>query len=119
MFYTTLLYFVLLFTFLNLHFKSKMELILAGNKVLYFLQKLIRKHFNEKAKEAMEEMVQDIRQQFNTILNTISWMDEKTKTRAKVTATLLMFFCFNVMDCGKVFYFTSESVIFHIFKSVL
>jgi membrane metallo-endopeptidase-like protein 1 len=43
-----------------------------------------RKHFNEKAKLAMEEMVKDIRREFDNILNNIDWMDSKTKKRAKV-----------------------------------
>jgi predicted metalloendopeptidase len=47
---------------------------------------LARKHFNEKAKEAMEEMVKDIRRQFDIILNNIDWMDDKTRKRAKVLA---------------------------------
>jgi hypothetical protein len=46
---------------------------------------LVRKHFNEKAKLAMEEMVRDIRVEFDTILSQIGWMDEKTRKRAKVT----------------------------------
>jgi predicted metalloendopeptidase len=54
-------------------------------KIVAFIIPLDRKHFNEKAKEAMEEMVRDIRDQFNTILNTIDWMDDKTRKRAKVT----------------------------------
>jgi hypothetical protein len=32
----------------------------------------------------MEEMVRDIRREFDTILSQISWMDEKTRKRAKV-----------------------------------
>jgi hypothetical protein len=36
----------------------------------------------------MEEMVRDIRVEFNTILSQIGWMDEKTRKRAKVTDIL-------------------------------
>jgi predicted metalloendopeptidase len=49
---------------------------------------MVRKHFNEKAKLAMEEMVRDIRVEFDTILSQIGWMDEKTRKRAKVTDIL-------------------------------
>jgi hypothetical protein len=33
----------------------------------------------------MEEMVRDIRVEFDTILSQIGWMDDKTRKRAKVT----------------------------------
>ena len=44
----------------------------------------VQKHFKEEAKEAMDEMVKDIRAEFHTILDEIDWMDEKTRVRAKV-----------------------------------
>jgi predicted metalloendopeptidase len=59
--------------------------ILKGVSILSLL---VRKHFNEKAKLAMEEMVRDIRVEFDTILSQIAWMDEKTRKRAKVTDIL-------------------------------
>lgn len=42
----------------------------------------VSKHFQEDAKEAMLEMVQDIREEFRQILDEISWMDGKTRQRA-------------------------------------
>jgi hypothetical protein len=36
----------------------------------------------------MEEMVRDIRVEFDTILSQIAWMDQKTRKRAKVTDIL-------------------------------
>ena len=49
MFYTTLLYFVLLFTFLNLHFKSKMELILGGKQGPIFPPKTNQEAFQRES----------------------------------------------------------------------
>ena len=43
----------------------------------------VSKHFNEEAKHAMEEMVRDIRGEFNQILTEIDWMDDETRVRAK------------------------------------
>jgi len=43
----------------------------------------VTKHFNEDAKHAMDEMVRDIRHEFNKILTEISWMDGETRKRAK------------------------------------
>ena len=42
----------------------------------------VSKHFKEDAKTSMLEMVSDIREEFQQILNEISWMDDKTRTRA-------------------------------------
>lgn len=42
----------------------------------------VRKYFNEDAKKNAEEMVNDIRKQFNRILNNVDWMDEITKKSA-------------------------------------
>ena len=42
----------------------------------------VTKHFNEKAKHAMEEMVKDIRAEFKGILTEIDWMDDETRGRA-------------------------------------
>ena len=44
----------------------------------------VQKHFKEEAKKSMDEMVRDIRKEFDNILNEIDWMDNKTKKRAKV-----------------------------------
>ena len=44
----------------------------------------VRKHFKEEAKESMQEMVQDIRKEFENILDHLDWMDDATKGRAKV-----------------------------------
>jgi predicted metalloendopeptidase len=43
----------------------------------------VTKHFNEDAKHAMDEMVRDIRHEFDRILTEISWMDEETRKRAR------------------------------------
>lgn len=43
----------------------------------------VQKHFKEEAKKSMDEMVRDIRKEFDNILNEIDWMDNKTKKRAK------------------------------------
>eukprot|EP00090_Calanus_glacialis_P020602 TRINITY_DN3177_c0_g1_i1.p1 TRINITY_DN3177_c0_g1~~TRINITY_DN3177_c0_g1_i1.p1 ORF type:complete len:763 (-),score=121.64 TRINITY_DN3177_c0_g1_i1:74-2362(-) len=43
----------------------------------------VTKHFNEDAKHAMDEMVRDIRHEFDRILNEISWMDGETRERAR------------------------------------
>ena len=42
----------------------------------------VSKHFKEDAKTSMLEMVGDIREEFQQILNEISWMDDKTRARA-------------------------------------
>lgn len=42
----------------------------------------VTKHFKEDAKESMLEMVKYIKKEFKTILQTISWMDEETRSRA-------------------------------------
>ena len=44
----------------------------------------VQKHFKEEAKAAMDEMVRDIRHEFDRILDEIDWMDSKTKRQAKV-----------------------------------
>ena len=43
----------------------------------------VTKYFNRDAKAAMDEMVRDIRKEFDQILDEIDWMDDKTKERAK------------------------------------
>jgi len=43
----------------------------------------VTKHFNEDAKHAMDEMVRDIRREFNRILDEITWMDNDTRERAR------------------------------------
>ena len=43
----------------------------------------MQKYFKENSKKAALEMVQDIRQEFDSILRYIDWMDEGTKERAK------------------------------------
>jgi len=42
----------------------------------------VSKHFKEESKDAMKEMVRDIRTEFEKILTDIDWMDKKTKKRA-------------------------------------
>ena len=44
----------------------------------------VRKHFKEEAKDAMTEMVRDIRKEFDHILDDLEWMDDSTRVRAKV-----------------------------------
>jgi predicted metalloendopeptidase len=44
----------------------------------------IRKHFKEDSKRAALEMVNNIRAQFENILNEVSWMDDKTRATAHV-----------------------------------
>ena len=39
----------------------------------------VRRYFKEEAREAVLEMVSDIRHEFLEILNEIDWMDEMTK----------------------------------------
>jgi len=43
----------------------------------------VTKYFNRDAKAAMDEMVKDIRKEFDIILDEIDWMDEETRRRAK------------------------------------
>ena len=43
----------------------------------------VSKHFNEDAKHSMDEMVRDIRAEFDRILTEINWMDEATRGRAR------------------------------------
>jgi len=43
----------------------------------------VSKHFNSDAKHAMDEMVMDIRREFDIILDQIEWMDSATRVRAK------------------------------------
>jgi predicted metalloendopeptidase len=43
----------------------------------------VRRFFDESAKHSALEMVQDIRAEFDEILDEIDWMDEKTRLRAK------------------------------------
>lgn len=43
----------------------------------------VQKHFKEEAKSSMDEMVRDIRNEFENIINEVDWMDDKTKLRAK------------------------------------
>jgi len=42
----------------------------------------VQKHFDDRAKKLMEEMVKDIRAEFKDVLDKIDWMDPKTKERA-------------------------------------
>ena len=44
----------------------------------------VQKHFKEEAKHAMDEMVRDIRAEFDRIVDELDWMDPSTKIRAKV-----------------------------------
>ena len=43
----------------------------------------VKKHFKEEAKQAMDEMVRDIRGEMDVILKNIQWMDDKTRVRAR------------------------------------
>jgi predicted metalloendopeptidase len=43
----------------------------------------VTKHFNQAAKQSMNEMVKDIRAEMEVILSNIDWMDDKTRGRAK------------------------------------
>jgi len=43
----------------------------------------VQKHFKEEAKHAMDEMVRDIRAEFDRIVDELDWMDPSTKIRAK------------------------------------
>ena len=52
----------------------------------------VQKHFKEEAKAAMDEMVRDIRHEFDRILDEIDWMDSKTKRQAKVYWLLIFLF---------------------------
>lgn len=46
----------------------------------------VQKYFQEDSKRTALEMVQDIRREFDSILNEIDWMDAITKERAKKKA---------------------------------
>ena len=43
----------------------------------------VLKHFNDESKEIMLEMVSDLRNEFESILNLIDWMDDETKEKAQ------------------------------------
>jgi len=43
----------------------------------------VKKHFKENAKNAMDQMVKDIRKEMEIILREIKWMDEATRSRAQ------------------------------------
>ncbi|KAJ8668212.1 hypothetical protein QAD02_009875 [Eretmocerus hayati] len=42
----------------------------------------VRRHFDKKAKESAEKMVQDIHREFVKVLNEVDWMDPKTREAA-------------------------------------
>ncbi|XP_019873600.1 neprilysin-2 isoform X2 [Aethina tumida] len=42
----------------------------------------VRKYFHEEARQSAIEMVKDIREEFQTILNNVEWMDETTRKNA-------------------------------------
>lgn len=42
----------------------------------------VRKFFNEEARQNAQEMVSDIRAEFQDILKKVDWMDEKTRQNA-------------------------------------
>ena len=44
----------------------------------------VSKYFNEASKTAADEMVSEIRKQFDIILDEVGWMDEKTREMAKL-----------------------------------
>ncbi|CAG0923779.1 unnamed protein product, partial [Notodromas monacha] len=50
----------------------------------------VRRYFDESAKHAALEMVQDIREEFDDILDEIDWMDSKTRLRAKEKSTRIV-----------------------------
>ena len=57
----------------------------------------VQKHFKEEAKSSMDEMVRDIRNEFENIINEVDWMDDKTKLRAKVNYILFRLY---VLACS-------------------
>lgn len=50
----------------------------------------VRKYFGEHAKNEATEMVTNIRHEFEKLLDTLSWMDEKTREAAKEKARALV-----------------------------
>ena len=50
----------------------------------------VSKYFNENSKTVAQEMVTEIRKQFNTMLGDVEWMDEATKERAKGKAKAMV-----------------------------
>jgi len=50
----------------------------------------VSKYFNENSKTVAQEMVTEIRKQFNTMLEGVEWMDEATKERAKGKAKAMV-----------------------------
>ena len=49
----------------------------------------------------MDEMVRDIRNEFENIINEVDWMDDKTKLRAKVNYILKIIYSllFKMFSC--------------------
>ncbi|XP_043483736.1 neprilysin-2 isoform X2 [Leptopilina heterotoma] len=54
----------------------------SGNLGLSVGALYVRKYFNEESKKSAVEMVTDIRKEFRKILETVDWMDEKTRKSA-------------------------------------
>lgn len=52
----------------------------------------VQTYFSEVAKKNAEEIVKDIRQQFDDILEKIDWMDDETKKNAQIKAKLMTSF---------------------------
>ena len=62
----------------------------------------VQKHFKEEAKKSMDEMVRDIRKEFDNILNEVDWMDDKTKKRAKVKQYYTKLIISIIRNCVKI-----------------
>lgn len=49
----------------------------------------VREHFKESARQAVNEMVKDLRSVFNEIIDELDWMDNKTRGLAKEKAAAM------------------------------
>ncbi|XP_015116946.1 neprilysin-2 isoform X2 [Diachasma alloeum] len=56
--------------------------IVSGSLSISVGAQYVRKYFNEDAKKNAIEMVEDIRKQFNQILQKVDWMDDETRKSA-------------------------------------
>ena len=50
----------------------------------------VREYFEESARQAVNEMVKDLRSVFDEIIDELEWMDELTRARAKDKSAAMM-----------------------------
>ncbi|XP_034935733.1 neprilysin-2-like [Chelonus insularis] len=63
--------------------------IVSGRLSLSVGALYVKKYFNENAKKNAVEMVRDIKQQFSKMLETVDWMDKKTRKHAILKAATM------------------------------